>query len=151
MNTAKLKAFLDLNRKKRELQERLDEVQGQLTKLEQELLSEFEQAGVEKLTVDGATVYIHTQLWAGVAKSGDVATEEDKRRAMEALRASGLDDYVYETFNTNSLSAYVREQLAQAPLEIRMDPARWHEALPEPLHGAITITERQSLRVRGLK
>jgi len=47
-------------------------------------------------------VYVERKLWAK-AKDGD------KPAVCKALKRCRLGDYVEETFNTNSLSAYVRE------------------------------------------
>ncbi len=57
---------------------------------------------MERVSIDGRTVYVERKLWAK-AKDGD------KPSVCKALKRCRLGDYVEETFNTNSLSAYVRE------------------------------------------
>ena len=92
------------------------------------LLGEWERIGQGSARINGFTVYIHRQLWAGTAegKSGsDVA---------EALRDMGLGHLA--TANWQSLSAWVRE-LAQN-----------EESLPPALEGVVAVTERFGLRTR---
>jgi hypothetical protein len=71
--------------------------------VEERLRTEFTQVGVSQLkATDGRVVYLSRTLWAR-AKDGD------KLAVTRALRSIGAADLVTETFNTNSLSAYVRE------------------------------------------
>jgi hypothetical protein len=143
-----VKQFVALTKLKKQQEEALDETKAKLMALEAELLPQFEANGVDKLKADGMTVFLFSQKWAGVTKDGPEATPEERQRAVQALKDAGLGVYVKEDFNTQSLSAYVREALAQAPLEVQMDPSRWFEVLPHTFEGAISVTEKVSLRTR---
>lgn len=92
------------------LTKRIEELRLELTPLEDKLkalqpalIAEFERTGDQRRTVDGKTAYLHRQLWVKVAEA------VTKEQAAEALKEAGLDDYVSETFNTNSVSAFARE------------------------------------------
>lgn len=102
MNTEELKRFVALEERRRQLEAEVDTIKAETADLESRLLPQFEQAGYEKISIDGRTVYIERKLWAK-AKNGD------KSAVCKALKRCRLGDYVEETFNTNSLSAYVRE------------------------------------------
>lgn len=143
MDAGKLRQFLAMHEKKRALEAELETVKEQMAVLEAELLQQFEQEGVSSMKVNGKTVYLDQKKWAGVAPGAS------REAAIQAIKEAGLDMYVKEDFSTQSLSAYVRELLAQAPLEIQMDKSRWHEVLPPTFEGVISVTERVSLRVRG--
>lgn len=135
----KVQRFAELYDKKKELKDQLGDVKEQLEKLEEELTPEFEKAGVPNISVNGRTIYIHKQLWAGY--------KESREQALEALKKAGLEDYVYETYNTNSLSAYFREVYRDAEDEQGFidDP---ENILGPELKGAIKLTEKVSLRSR---
>ncbi len=102
MNTEELKRFIALDDRRRQLETEIDKVKAEVAELEQLLLPAFERDGVERVSIDGKTVYLERKLWAK-AKDGD------KAAVCKALKRTHLGDYVEETFNTNSLSAYVRE------------------------------------------
>jgi len=129
MNTEELKRFVALEERRRQLETEIDTVKAEAAELEQRLLPEFERGGLEKISIDGRTVYLERKLWAK-AKDGDKAV------VCKALKRAHLGDFVEETFNTNSLSAYVRE----------LD--REERPLPPTLHGVLEISEVFKLRTR---
>lgn len=102
MNTEELKRFVALEERRRQLETEVDSIKAEAAELEGRLLPQFEQSGMERVAIDGRTVYVERKLWAK-AKDGD------KPSVCKALKRCRLGDYVEETFNTNSLSAYVRE------------------------------------------
>ena len=54
-----------------------------------------------------------------------------------ALRAGGFGDLVYETVNANSLSAFVKEQVAENG-----------DMLPDWLDGLVNVFEKTTVGVR---
>lgn len=135
----KVQEFAELYDKQQQLKDELNEVKEKLAQLEEELTPEFERAGVPNISVNGRTIYIHKQLWAGY--------KENREDALEALKKAGLDNYVYETYNTHSLSAYFRELYRDHEDEYGFvdDP---ENILDPELKGAIKLTEKVSLRSR---
>ena len=102
MNTDEMKRFVALEEQRHQLEAEIDTIKAEAAELEGRLLPQFEQSGTERIAIDGRTVYVERKLWAK-AKDGD------KPSVCKALKRCRLGDYVEETFNTNSLSAYVRE------------------------------------------
>lgn len=134
MNIQKLQLFAQRSDLKRTLEEELDNVKAELAELEQALLAQFEEDGVPAMKLnrpDGSvtTVYLHRQTWAG-------PIDGDYRRACEALREAGMGALVQIRFNTQQVSAVIREM------------TKGGEALPEVLADNLKITERFSLRTR---
>ena len=129
MNTEELKRFISLEERRRQLETEIDTVKAEAAQLEQLLLPEFERSGVEKVSMDGRTVYLERKLWAK-AKDGN------KAAVCKALKRAHLGDFVEETFNTNSLSAYVRE----------LD--REERPLPSSLRDVLEVSEVFKLRTR---
>lgn len=86
-------------------------------------------AGVKHVPIAGlARVGLIRTGWAKVVKAGERATPEEKKRAMNALRDAGRSDLVYETFNTQTVSKWLRE--------IDQDP---EQSMPPELEGAVTF------------
>jgi dsRNA-specific ribonuclease len=65
---------------------------------------------------------------------------ERKSELYSSLRENGFGDLVYETVNANSLSAFVKEQIAEND-----------ERLPEWLDGLVKIYEKLTVGVRKVK
>ena len=60
-----------------------------------------------------------------------------KEEVFSALRAGGFGDLVYETVNANSLSAFVKEQVAENG-----------DMLPDWLDGLVNVFEKTTVGVR---
>lgn len=129
MEAERLKRFAELAKRKREVEGELDRIRVEMSELEEYLKGEFEKSGISSTTVDGVTCYLHRQLWAK-ARGGEYA------RACSALREAGLGQMVEEKFNTQTLSAWVREQEAS---DIELPPA---------LKEVIEVSEVFSVRTR---
>ena len=123
--------FVDLTAKKKELSAKLDTLKKDLQVAEHEVLEMLERQGMASVkTKSGATVYMQRQVWAR-AKDGD------KDRAAAALKHAGLTEFVSETFNTNTISAWFREC------------EREERPVPEEVAEAFQLDEVFSARVRG--
>lgn len=92
-----------LTKRIEELRLELTPLEDKLKALQPQLISEFERTGDQRRTVDGKTAYLYRQLWVYAAEG------QSKEAVMEALKKAGLGEYVSETFNTNSVSAFARE------------------------------------------
>lgn len=100
-------------------------------KLEEELLVQFEQDGMQNTRIDDRLVYLHKSTFASAdPEHGGMPA------LIDALNAEGLGDLAKTTVNGNTLRAYVNEQLkANRPIPTRID-------------NVIKLTEKFSLRVR---
>jgi hypothetical protein len=65
------------------------------------------------------------------------AKEGMKDELFSALRAEGFGDLIYETVNANSLSAFVKEQIAEN-----------EDALPTWLDGLVNVFKKRTVGVR---
>lgn len=129
MNTEAIRALVKATEEKRELDRQLKVVKQTIEQLENEVCDELIEAGVQNMNVDNNIVYLHRQVWAKPA-GGDYETAAAK------LIEAGLEDFVQTRFNTNSVSAYVRETLAT------------EGELPDTLNEALDITEVIKPRVK---
>lgn len=80
------------------------------------------------------------------------ATEGKKDELFAALRAQGFGDMIYETVNANSLSAFVKEQIAENAENPSIDDTTnagpGTDALPEWLTGLVNVFEKITVSVR---
>jgi hypothetical protein len=86
---------------------------------------------IDTIEVPAATVFKQQSNWARVSAGAGP-------EAFEALKAAGLGDYIKQTVNANSLSAWFREKLSDDP--------EFH--LPEELAPHISISQGFELRNR---
>lgn len=108
----------------------------------------------------GPTIYRSRELWAGLDLPDDVDDDEKaaiRERACQALKDEGLDDYVQEGFNSQSLSGYFRDRERELEDDARerdglpddapvaVDP---DDLLPEGLRGVIRLTERVQAKAK---
>ena len=111
-----------------------------IASVENEMLESFRNKGIDDIHVDGRVcVYLSRQLWAKVV-------DGNHARACTALRAAGLDDLIEEKFNTNTLSAYVRELVKGHEDDPPDTPLSTY--LPPSFQGAIDVTEKHSVKTR---
>jgi hypothetical protein len=139
MNMKSLSRLAELQARKASLKGALTGVEDEIKKLQEQLLPELQEEGVQKITVkvgeseDGLpvhrTVYISRTVWAG--HNGDALALAD------AMIKAGLNEYVKPSVNSMQLSAYVREfdpQKNKSPEEIIAQ-------LPQELRDVIKVSE----------
>jgi hypothetical protein len=140
-----VRRYITLDRTRKEHEAEVTGLMTALADLERELLPRFESAGLQRMTVDGVTVYIHHQLWAK-ALGGNMPA------AVEALKACELAGMVEERFNSQTLSSYIREKAKEFAAQYEHGaPLAPHEILarlPAPLAAAIEVTEKVNIRTR---
>jgi hypothetical protein len=145
MDMQQLKEFVCLENRKRDLDAELKATKQKLDDLEQALVPQFIEDGVQRMTVDGRTVSLSQDIYAAPAA--------DRECVVAALKQSELGQYVAENYNSNSLTAFVREvarevaaraERAQRPY----DEEEVRQALPQPLGDALKVSFVHSLRSR---
>jgi vacuolar-type H+-ATPase subunit I/STV1 len=137
MNMQQLRGFVSLENRKRDLDAELKSVKQQLDDLEEALVPQFIEDGVQRMTVDGRTVSIQQDVYASPLN--------DREDVVDALKQSELGQYVAENYNTNSLTAFVREVRRDVELRAQSENRMYTEddvraALPEPLGRALKIS-----------
>jgi hypothetical protein len=133
-----LNRFVELEAQKKRLKAQLKQIQEEQDTLFlsegalRDQIAAAQPAGVDKPTfsqkIGGATVYLHTQLWA--KPKGE--KESLVNRMIE------LDDIHHLTYNSQSLSATVREWMLG-------------DGIPGEYADVLDAEMRYSLRCRGLK
>lgn len=105
-----VREFAELMLKRRRMKETIDGDKKRMDQLEQRILDTFSERGLRAVDLAGVgKVSIRKQLWAKVRREGDTATEAEKQKAIQALKDAGLDEYVSEGYNLNTISALFRE------------------------------------------
>jgi hypothetical protein len=126
--------YADLIAEKRGIDRRKREIEKELRTLEEPLRMSFIEAGAANLALerDGnrTTLYLHRQVWASPAEG------KDRKDVAAALVSIGMGELVNPNYNSNTLSAWVRERV------------KAEEAIPEGLVDVLNITERIEVNAR---
>jgi hypothetical protein len=88
---------------KRMLVAELKEVEAKLDTLEYQLRDLLGTGGFEKVRVDGFSIFLRRQLYV---RARDGASRED---VIAVLKAYGMEHFVSEKYNVQTLSKHVRE------------------------------------------
>lgn len=100
MDNKIIKRFVSLDKRRRKLDAELKTVKTELTELEPTVREQMTKAGMQKLSVNGVLLYIKRQIWAKAL--------EDKQATIAAIKEC-MPEYIGENYNSNSLSAWLRE------------------------------------------
>src|ERR1035441_7258041 len=120
MNQEQLKGFVCLEKRKRDLDAELKQVKQQIDDLEQALIPQFIELGAEpSVRVDGLTIWLVQEIYASPIN--------DREEVANALKLSELGQYVAENYNSNSLSAYVREVAREVAGRFKKEERRSEE------------------------
>jgi len=126
-----LEALVNATVEKRRIEAELKAAKKAVAKLEEPVREVFARLGVDSLRIAGYSLAPSSTWWAG-------AFDKDYATACAALREAGLDEFVQERFNTNTVSAWVRE------LDRTVDG---QPILPKALLGKLKVSEKQGVRV----
>lgn len=133
--------FIDLDEQRKRKEGEVDTIKEELALLEPLIMERFENAGMQSMkSAQGATIYIRRELWASAADGAELLL-------LESLKAIGLGDMVKEKVNTQTLSAFVREQEKEHFPGVTR-PEDIMKVLPQQLQYALKLTEKFSLRTR---
>lgn len=97
----KIKRIIEIKKQLDELDAQSKKLKAEYEALEPEVIQYLEQEGLDKVTMDGRTVFVRRQLWASVNKENPFA--------LDILREQGLGDFIEEKVNSQRISSYVRE------------------------------------------
>lgn len=123
----RLRALRD---EKAEADKRLKEIKAEIDEVDYSLSELMAESETQNFTRAGTMFCLTTKTHAS-------ATAGRKEELFMALRGEGFGDLVYETVNANSLSAFVKEQIAENGDE-----------LPGWLNGLVNVFEKTSVGVR---
>lgn len=142
MNMELLAQFSGLRAQKRDLESQLKAVNQEIETLQPLALEEFMENNVTNMKVNGETLFIYRQVWAGSVQveGPDGKMHGDKERTTKALIAAGLGWMVEPSFNAQVLSGWIREQ----PTDDSGNPI-----LPPELEGNVSISPKAEIRLRA--
>ena len=110
MDVTLVKQFAELKRQEADLRGQLETVEKARKLLEQQVIDAYAEAGVQKLTVDGATVYLRRDVYPSYPQG--------KEAAVALLAADPAhQDIVQQTINHQTVCALLREQDGNYPAE----------------------------------
>lgn len=104
----KLKAMKE---EKKELDAQVKELGAEIEKLDLQLSDAMAQVEVERFSRNGSTFYLNSRLYAS-----PIAGKKDE--LFEALEENGFGNLITRTVNANTLSSFVKEQMAENDDEV---------------------------------
>lgn len=122
-----LKALRD---RKAELEAELKQINRKIYFVDADLSDLMGTTGTQNFTRDGTMFFLSTKTRAS-AKAGQ------KDELFGALQANGYGDLITETINANSLTSFVKEQIAEN-----------EDVLPGWLDGLVNVFEKTTVGVR---
>ena len=120
----------DLRDMKKGLEQKLKDINAQLDEKDATLAAAMAESETQNFTRAGIMFCLTNTTRAS-------ATAERKEELFDALRTEGFGDLIYETVNANSLSAFVKEQIAENA-----------DTLPDWLNGLVNVYEKATVGVR---
>lgn len=127
--------FKEKTRQKRELEAQVKELNAEIAAAQEQAINAMLESGVTSVKVDGATIYISSQVSASPA-------DGDEERMCNALEMLEWGDIVKRTVNRNTLASFVKGFRDEESGEID---------LPTELKEVIKVTEWHRLNIKGLK
>ena len=120
----------ELKETKKFAEQELKEITEEIDRIDAALAEQMIASETQNFTRNGTTFCLTSTTRASAA-----AGRKDELFA--ALREAGFGDLVYETVNANSLSAFVKEQIAEN-----------EDVLPGWLDGLVNVFEKATVGVR---
>ena len=119
-----------LREEKKNAEQRLKEINAEIEQADYQLSMLMAETETQNFTRAGTTFALTTKIRAS-------AVAGRKEELYAALKENGCGDLVYETVNANSLSAFVKEQIAEN-----------QDTVPEWLSGLVHVYEQTAVSVR---
>lgn len=119
-----------LREEKKDAEQRVKDINAEIDKTEYALVQLMAETETQNFTRAGTMFSLTTKTRAS-------AMAGRKDELYSALKENGFGDLVYETVNANSLSAFVKEQIAEN-----------QDTVPEWLNGLVNVYEQTSVSVR---
>jgi len=140
----RLKRRAEIEAEVRKLKTQLSALEDEKDELDEDLMEDFMEIGVQSMTMNGFTFYIHRQTWAYALPKD----EGGKQESITRLRKAGFEDYVYEDFNVMSVSALVRQYEQEAEtVDVTEDDE--FAAVPHELREALRLQKKVQIRARS--
>lgn len=118
-----------LREEKAALEERLKGINSAIEQVEQELVNAMIAEEMQNFVRGGQMFYLTTKVYAS-------AVPERKQDLFAWLKANGYGDMVQETVHSQTLAAFIREQLEEA------------EELPPDLQPLVNVFEKTTVGLR---
>lgn len=137
--------YAELVLRKGELKKEMDEIDAQTKEMQPRMMSFFNSIGNRKLPLDHVTLFIRRDLRARAKFQGDQARQE----VCDALRHSGMGQYVHDAYDSDALSGWVRELETLHKSDLASGKiADLADLLPPPLQLVLNVAPSWSVQGR---
>jgi hypothetical protein len=138
--------LVDVQGERKSLEKSVEDLKKKEGRIKEVLIDKMQKGEAPSVKIKGKTVFLHRSLWATINYPEGMPDEEKpayKKAALQALKEAGegVAHLVYETCNSQSVSAYMRNEL---PEDEETGMPEW----PEELKKFWTATEQFDVRLR---
>ena len=143
-SSATLKKYARLDKLEREFEAKLEKVKASRKEAEPAVIEYFEKMGMDRASIDGITIYIKRDLWAGRVDGTNALVLKS------AFDEAGMPEYCEPKLNHQSFSAFVREIEKQNLPEgtKHLAPEEIVKLLPAPLQAVVKVSETFKVNTR---
>lgn len=138
------KAYAEADQKKRAAELALKEAKAVMEELEPMLLDAMAEEGIDRISINGVTYYPTRRMYVGP----DTEAGFDKIAVASVLKAVGLGTFVKSDYNTNSLSAYIRELADENGGRDKLSTQQMRDLLPRELAAVLKVGDTWSIGSR---
>ena len=92
-----------IKRRVESLEKEAKELKAELDTILRRIPMIFSSHKVDRVTVDGVTVYKRRQVWASKKES------VNKEEYLQALKASGLGDFIFDSYSHGQVQSHIRD------------------------------------------
>ena len=118
MDYKKVHQYLTLHRRRVLLKEELKDLNQEMEPIENQILTQFQEEEIDKLSIGGFKLYVHEDITATV-----LTPKDDPTTFHKAIRRAKLGYMIKESINAQTLKAYIRERMSQdQPLPKSIEP-----------------------------
>lgn len=95
MDKSKLQTFILLEKERRALEDKVKAIKAETAQLQQDILDEFSEMGIQRITMNGLTAYVFSDNSLRIT---------DRSKAIELLKEKGYWDFVQQIPNSMNMS-----------------------------------------------
>jgi len=95
MDKSKLQTFILLEKERRALEDKVKAIKAETAQLQQDILDEFSEMGIQRITMNGLTAYVFNDNSLRIT---------DRSKAIELLKKNGYWDFVQQVPNSMNMS-----------------------------------------------
>ena len=135
MDKSKLQTFILLEKERRALEDKVKAIKAETAQLQQDILDEFSEMGIQRITMNGLTAYVFNDNSLRIT---------DRSKAIELLKKNGYWDFVQQVPNSMNMSR-IMSILSEIEKDTGEKLTGWELSVSELLGAYLSELEDETL------